>query len=160
NIEADPAFARPPDPGLDLDWGTEDDDYGDLRLQPGSPCIDAGHNWGLPVDAFDLDGDGRTSELIPFDLDGNPRISADDERLDHGCGVPAVVDMGAYEHQHDPVDQVLLGDINADGAVDTADLMEILVDWGPCEEPCCLSDLDLNGHVDVDDVVALILSWG
>ncbi|PWH20739.1 MAG: hypothetical protein DDG58_01285 [Ardenticatenia bacterium] len=45
---------------------------GNLRLQPGSPCINAGNNAVLPA--------GLTT-----DLDGNPRISN------------GVVDMGAYE---------------------------------------------------------------
>ena len=31
NIDADPLFVRDPDPGPDGVWGTEDDDYGDLR---------------------------------------------------------------------------------------------------------------------------------
>src|SRR5690606_9587759 len=42
NIDADPLFVRDPSPGADGVWGTVDDDYGDLRLRPGSPCIDAG----------------------------------------------------------------------------------------------------------------------
>jgi len=59
---------------------------GDLRLQvPDSPCLDAGNNNAVPLDTIDLDGDGDTTESIPFDLDGNERI------------VGQAVDMGAYE---------------------------------------------------------------
>ena len=61
------------------------DDYGDLRLTLTSPAVNAGDNAFLPQDTSDMDGDGNTTEPIPFDLDGNPRI--------HG----RVVDMGAYE---------------------------------------------------------------
>jgi uncharacterized repeat protein (TIGR01451 family) len=58
---------------------------GDYRLGAGSPAIDAGDNASLPADDDDLDGDGDTSETLPLDLDGNPRI------------VSNAVDLGAYE---------------------------------------------------------------
>jgi len=72
NIDADPMFVRPPDPGPDGLWDGVDDDYGDLRLQPGSPCINAGDPDFVPQP-------GET------DLDGHARLL---------CGR---VDMGAYE---------------------------------------------------------------
>jgi hypothetical protein len=82
NIDADPCFvdANNPDPNLS-----------NYRLNPDSPCIDAGDNNSVPADTADLDGDGNTVEPIPFDLDGNPRVWDDD-----GDG-NSVVDMGAYE---------------------------------------------------------------
>jgi hypothetical protein len=64
---------------------------GDLRLQPGSPAIDAGSNYLLPADALDLDGDGNTTEPLPVDLVGQARVVDGD-----GDGT-ATVDMGAYE---------------------------------------------------------------
>lgn len=57
NITADPAFINPA--------------AGDFHLQPGSPCIDVGTNYGATA----------------TDLDGNPRI------------VGATIDFGAYEFQ-------------------------------------------------------------
>jgi len=82
NIVGDPLFVRRPDSGGD-GWGdlpdTPDvdeganDDYGDLRLQDGSPCIDAGDNEAIAG--------------FKTDLDDNPRIVND------------IVDMGAYEFQ-------------------------------------------------------------
>ena len=87
NDNADPLFVRPPSPGQDGAWGTDDDDYGDLRLQIASPAINSGSNTLLPKDTADLDGDSDRNEKIPYDLDGNPRI------------VSSVVDMGAYESQ-------------------------------------------------------------
>jgi hypothetical protein len=71
NIAADPLFVNA--------------DHGDYRLLPGSACIDAGQNAALPGDTADLDGDGDPNELIPYDIEGNPRILGD------------IVDIGAYE---------------------------------------------------------------
>ena len=60
NIDEDPCFIDPCN--------------GDYHLLAGSPCIDAGDNTAVPLDTADLDGDGNTTEPIPWDLDGNPRI--------------------------------------------------------------------------------------
>ncbi len=84
-VPIDPLFVRNPSAGPDGTWGTSDDDYGDLRLLFGGPAIDAGSNALLPADTFDLDGDGDTTEPIPFDLDGGPRVEN------------GTVDMGACE---------------------------------------------------------------
>jgi autotransporter-associated beta strand protein/predicted outer membrane repeat protein len=70
NINSDPQFVEPL--GVDNLPGTGDEN---LRLQPASPCIDAGNSAAVPA--------GLTS-----DLDGAPRI------------VGAGVDMGAYEGPH------------------------------------------------------------
>ncbi|TKJ35763.1 MAG: hypothetical protein CEE38_14245 [Planctomycetes bacterium B3_Pla] len=67
NIDAEPLFVDAD--GADDLVGTEDDD---LRLSPGSPCIDAGDNSAIPAS-------------MVVDLDGNPRI------------INGIVDMGAYE---------------------------------------------------------------
>ncbi len=82
----DPRFVRAPSDGGD-GWGDDpdttdidegvNDDFGDLRLLPGSPAIDAGD------DAWAVDADGNP---LVTDLDGKPRISG--QR----------VDMGAFEY--------------------------------------------------------------
>jgi uncharacterized repeat protein (TIGR01451 family) len=99
NLEANPIFLRNPDPGLDTVWGTTDDDFGDLRLHTTSPAIDAGDNSAVPPDSQDLDGDGNTSEPIPFDQGGNPRFVDVLTTPDSGIGTPPIVDMGAFEAQ-------------------------------------------------------------
>jgi len=146
NIDADPLFVDP--------------DNGDYRLSAGSPCIDAGNNWGVHQDTTDLDGDGDTRELTPWDLDGNPRFNADPADFDPGCGVPVVVDIGAYEFQFDPVDEVFLGDLNGDGIVGIVDFLALLANWGPCEPGCCLADLDIDGDVGIADFLLLLGNWG
>ena len=45
--------------------------------QARSVTIDAGNKFLLPIDEFDLDQDGITSELLPYDFDGNPRAVDD-----------------------------------------------------------------------------------
>lgn len=72
SFSVEPLFVRDPSPGMDGEWGTEDDDYGDLHLQPGSPCLNVGSNAALPPS-------------LTTDLDGNPRIAY------------GTVDLGAYE---------------------------------------------------------------
>jgi hypothetical protein len=81
NVDADPKFVRNPSPGPDGTWGTADDDYGDLRLQPDSPCIDAGDNTAVPAG-------------VTTDLAGKSRFVDFPGVNDPG----AIVDIGAYEH--------------------------------------------------------------
>ncbi|NCS47860.1 MAG: cadherin [Microcystis aeruginosa BK11-02] len=71
NLNVDPLFV--------------DDINHDLRLQSGSPAINAGSNASLPADTRDLDGDGNITEAIPFDIVRNPRVNGTN------------VDMGAFE---------------------------------------------------------------
>lgn len=94
NIDADPLFVDAD--GADDTYGTADDD---LRLQGGSPCIDAGSNVWVESDRGDIDGDGDTTEPLPYDLDGYPRFVDDPATADTGEGSPPIIDMGAYEFQ-------------------------------------------------------------
>jgi predicted outer membrane repeat protein len=151
NIDADPLCVRTPDPGPDGDWGTDDDDYGDLRLQASSPCIDAADNEAVPPDEFDLDEDGDTEEPIPFDLDWNPRFVDDPDTEDTGNGDPPIVDMGAYEFQPPECP----ADFDGDGDVDTADLLFLLGAWGTPD-----GDVDGDGDTDTADLLALLAAWG
>ncbi|MHC4455656.1 MAG: right-handed parallel beta-helix repeat-containing protein [Planctomycetota bacterium] len=83
NINSDPCFVD-----------TSSEDY---HLLPGSLCIDAGDNNSVPADATDLDGDGNTTEPIPWDLDGKRRFLEHPNVPDTGNGTPPIIDMGAYE---------------------------------------------------------------
>ena len=132
----DPRFLADPSPGDDGDWGTEDDDFGDLRLRLDSPAVDAG-NTALAVDAF--------GTPLTVDLDGDPRVQG------------TAVDMGAYESPP-PVD----GDINLDGAVNSDDLDVVRANWGQSVPPGSITDGDLNadGKVNSDDLNVIRANWG
>jgi CSLREA domain-containing protein len=85
NVDADPLFVRNPDDGGD-GWGTGgNDDYGDLRLRRGSPCIDR----GVAAIAASADLLGRARHDDP----GMPNSSEAD-----------FVDLGAYEFPGDSGD--------------------------------------------------------
>jgi hypothetical protein len=80
NISTDPQFTRLGTRSIEGEWID-----GDYRLKASSPAIDAGSNTALPADSFDLNDDGTTSETLPVDLSGNPRVTG------------LQVDLGAYE---------------------------------------------------------------
>jgi predicted outer membrane repeat protein len=145
NIDADPLFIRNPDP----DPGSGD--YGDLRLQVGSPCVDAGDNNSVPPDYADIDSDGNTTEPIPFDLAGRQRIR------DGNCDGQVVVDMGAYEFY-------LVGDLNNNCNVNFIDFALFALRWleTDCEESnnwCEGADLNKSGSVDLYDLGKFSDNW-
>ncbi len=147
SFDADPRFMDPD--GADDDAGTLDDDY---RLRGGSPCIDAGDNTAVPADRGDLDDDGDTGEKMPLDLDLNPRRLDDAGMPDVGNGTAPFVDIGAYEFQG----ATCVADFNADGAVDTRDVIEFLNAWAAGDGS---ADIDGNGAVDTRDVIAFLNAW-
>ena len=134
---------------------------GNYHLLATSPCIDAGHNWGIPVDVYDVDKDGDVLELLPVDFDGNPRLADDPAAPNAACQTStAVVDMGAFEVAgNEPPIPVLLGDMNGDGVVNVVDLLAVITEWGPCKG-CCPQDFDLDGMIDVNDLLIVIIHWG
>jgi hypothetical protein len=106
--------------------GTEDDD---LRLSPGSPCINTGDPGFVP-------GPNET------DLDGNPRLQ--------GCRI----DMGAWEADEPQA----LGDFDGDGDWDLEDFAAFqiclhadLVDHEWLEACLCVFDFDGTDQIDLAD---------
>lgn len=77
----DPRFADVD--GADGIVGTRDDD---LRLLPGSPCIDSGDNTATPANT-------------DHDLDGLRRFYDDPDTLDTGVGTAPLIDRGAHEYK-------------------------------------------------------------
>ena len=60
---------------------------GNYELWGHSTLNNSGSNLYIPEDIYDLDNDGDTSEPLPVDIEGKPRIFA------------GIVDMGCYEQQ-------------------------------------------------------------
>ncbi len=139
NIDADPLFVDADGP--DDAPGTADDD---LRLQAGSPCIDAGDSAAVPSDVVN-------------DLDGSPRFVDDPGTADcaqdpGACGPPPVVDMGAFEFQPCP------WDLDGDSVVAIEDFLALLAAWGT--SPKGPPDLDGDGTVGIVDFLLLLEHWG
>ena len=72
--------------------GTADDN---LRVYLDSPCTDGGNNNYQPTDYPDVDSDGNWGELVPLDLDGDPRRVMDPRMPE---GTYPIIDIGAYEN--------------------------------------------------------------
>jgi hypothetical protein len=55
-----------------------------------------------------------------------------------------------------------LGDLDGNGVVDTADLLIVLAEWGPCPDPPdpCPGDVNGDGVVDTEDLLAVLGNWG
>jgi len=139
--------------------GTLDDDY---RLRAGSPAIDAGCSNALGRDRADVDGDGNTDELIPLDVDGNPRIADDPATPDAGCGALGVVDIGAYEFAGTPAGGCF-GDLDGDGAVALPDIQQVVSAYGADpQDPRwdCAADMTCDGSVDFEDLAILLSLYG
>ena len=52
-------------------------------------------------------------------------------------------------------------DLDCNGSVGAADLLSLLVSWGPCPPKAdCPADFDGNGSVGASDLLALLVNWG
>ena len=144
-IGTNPGFAANPSAGDDGSWGTEDDDYGDLRLTFGSPAINAGDAALLSEDTADLDGDNDTTEPIPVDVDGTERV------------LGGQIDLGALEFFVESD-----GDVTGDGTVNSADLDFIRANWGTqvTAWDVALGDLSGDGVLGQADLEVIAANWG
>ncbi|MBN4058947.1 right-handed parallel beta-helix repeat-containing protein, partial [bacterium AH-315-J04] len=151
NFDADPKFVDAV--GVDGIVGTLDDD---LRLLPGSPCIDAGRNPQIRPDVSDVDDDGDVTEPIPLDLNGSPRFVDDPATMNAGfsmicpiCsgGALSKSDIGAFEY--------IPGDGDRDGDTDLTDyeLFTYCLNGpaGDAPSECLAFDMNVNGQVDLFD---------
>jgi len=68
NLDLNPKFVTNASPGADSEWGTSDDNYGNLRLQITSPAINAGSSSAIkPIATNDL-ADGLRISGLSVDL--------------------------------------------------------------------------------------------
>ncbi len=153
NSDADPLFLRMPDDGGD-GWGVGgNDDFGNLRLRPNSPGIDAAVSGAIPLDSADLDGDGSRGELLPLDIERYVRFFKADP-----AEKETLADWGAYEYQPDCNGNGLLDTCEAscgppDGVCDRAGcgtVADCNRDGVPDE---CQGDADGDGKPDVCEAV-------
>jgi len=110
-------------------------------------------------------------------LSGSPSYLATSEPLLHwGLGDATTVDQLTIEwsrgyvttlqdvavNQHLVIEAPGVGDIDANGAVDTVDFLMLLGSWGPCAPApaACTSDLNGDGTVDTVDFLMLLGNWG
>lgn len=152
-IDSNPKFVRDPYDGGD-GWGVgENDDYGDLCLQPGSPCIDTGDNAYLPQDSEDLDKDGDTTEPIPYDFLYKPRVA------DGDCNTTDIVDMGAYEFSY-----IQFGDFAGGCDINFADYAVLALAWLTEDgqtgyDSNCDIALPWDEKIDVKDLMEFAANW-
>ncbi len=150
NIDAEPLFRDPLGP--DGVAGTLDDD---LRLLPFSPSAETGSNAATPADILDVDGDGDTTEALPFDIDGLARV------LDADNDGTATTDMGAHEVPTNACEVVAYLDCDGNGREDSCDVFDGI--GGPdcngnffidsCEiENGTLKDCDGDGLADLCEI--------
>jgi outer membrane protein assembly factor BamB len=63
----------------------------------------------------------------------------------------------SYLYAIDLTEPATPGDANGDGVVNVADIVAVVLAWGPCAT--CPEDLNGDGAVDVLDLVEVVLSW-
>ncbi len=96
------------------------------RPQPGSALIGAGSDTHVPLDTYDVDGDGNTTEVLPLDATGNHRMLG-------------TVDIGAVEQGENQLPVAT----NDTALTDSASAVEIHV---------LANDSDVDGTLDVSSV--------
>lgn len=131
NLNANPRFVNPA--------------AGDFALAGDSPCIDAGDNFAVP-------------KGILTDLNDQPRFHDVESTPDTGLGMPPIVDFGCFEAQR--ATPACTSDCAqpSNGNVGMEDLSAVITAWG--NSPGNPADLNGDGRVNIDDLVQVILDWG
>ena len=88
-----------------------------------------------------------TVEVLANEVNEDGHVETPEIDADFALVVSGVIAGGAC-----------VADIDGDGIVGTADLLALLVAWGPC--PDCREDIDDNGVVDMRDLLQVLSNWG
>jgi hypothetical protein len=136
------------------------------------------------IDGFDFDdsgrlfvsGDGSVKEFMLADGDYVP--ATDSPSGLNGQPVLGRISVSRSNHSWDPdtmsgpewddisTEELTIGttamdcpgDINADGVVNSLDLVDVLATWGPCTN--CDEDFDFSGVVNVYELTTILANWG
>ena len=144
--------------GDTADFTARDGNPGDdIYVNMDGTLLTADHQWG----SFRTDGlaigslDGAWGMRLQFDdfagLGDWLAFSADDS------GTPLVL---AVDRRVRLLPIRCEGDVDANGAVDFADLNIILGNWGTLPDPCTRGDADADGDVDFTDLNIVLGNWG
>jgi hypothetical protein len=105
-----------------------------IAIKIGGAAHDAGDAGELPQDSEDLDGDGNTTEDLPFDARGETRM--------FGAGL----DVGAYEIQNTPPVQVANTGLALDEGA-SATIITAQLDYNDLDEPPTSVTYTITGAV-------------
>ncbi len=153
NTDDNPNFVRVLNNGGD-GWDVgKNDNFDNVRFSFKSPCVDAGDNTSVPLDATDIDNDANITEPIPWDLDSHQRFA------DGDCSGTIIVDMGAYEFAQGDI-----GNLDCNGFVDFKDFSLFASAWlsgsgdGRWNSDCDIS-IRSERFVDVFDLNVIVDNW-
>ncbi|MHC4648075.1 MAG: right-handed parallel beta-helix repeat-containing protein [Planctomycetota bacterium] len=116
------------------------------------PCFVV-NGYSVPSDTADLDGDGNTTEPMPWDLDGRDRLA------DGDCNDTDIVDMGAYEFAY-----AYIGDFDGQCDVDFEDFAVFALAWLSGEgegryNPNCDISIPSDKFIDWRDLDVVSENW-
>jgi CxxC motif-containing protein (DUF1111 family) len=128
-----------------------------------APCYLAGGNYDpdhpCAVHDIDQDGDVDDDDFKSFltvysgaleDCNAN----GEDDLIDILSGTSVDANGDAIP------DECTCPDTDGDGLVTVTDMVNVILNWGPCEGVPCTGDVNFDGMVDVEDLVEVILAWG
>jgi hypothetical protein len=128
-----------------------------IDLCPTDPLKTAPGICGCGIADDDSDGDGVAdcNDICP----GYPdTVDCNENGVPDGCDIHVNGTSDDINQNGVPDECECLGDLDASGTVDGADLAILLGAWGAC--PGCPADLDASGVVDGADLAILLGSWG
>jgi hypothetical protein len=110
---------------------------------------------GIPDD--DDDGDG-VANCLDRCLGYPDSVDCNENGVPDGCDIHRDGTSSDINQNDVPDECECIGDLDASGTVDAADLATALAAWGPCEE--CPADINRDGVVSAVDLAYILGAWG